>query len=413
MLFPFPNRSAQPARVVVTGAGIVTALGIGWQANSDGFRQGTPAFRKVSLFDASQQRCQIAAQVDLPSELPPSRLGPHTRRRLNRSARMLVHAGLEAWTQSGWTPSEDIPIVLGTTGCGAESGESFFQESVQEPRARRGQATQIVQYQGQHQPIVMAEALGISGPITLISNACASGSNAVGHAWELVRSGQAERAIAGGYDALGRLVYAGFDALQALSAQPCRPFAKARDGLTLGEGAAILMLENLESATKRGAEILGEVIGYASTTDIHHLTQPHPEGDAALEAMRGACEIAGISAAEVSYVNAHGTGTILNDSAEAIALRKWRGGEIKSLKVSSTKASVGHLLGAAGAVEAVVCLMALRHQWMPPQLPSGELDPLCGFNVVREPLGAALEIVMSNSFGFGGANATLLFRRWR
>ena len=197
-----------------------------------------------------------------------------------------------------------------------------------------------------------------------------------------------------------------------MSPTPCRPFDALRDGLSLGEGAAMLTLESLDHAQRRGAEILGEIIGYGAVTDTHHLTQPHPQGNAAYAAMRAACAVAGLAPEQVDYVNAHGTATPQNDATEAVAINRWAGERAATLPVSSTKASIGHLLGAAGAVEAVVCLMALREQWLPPQRSLGQLDPACRFQIVREPADAKLEVALSNSFGFGGANATLALRRW-
>lgn len=326
---------------------------------------------------------------------------------------MLLHAAFEAWNQAGWAPSENLPIVLGTTGCGAEAGESFFREASATGKLRVGHPTKTLSYQGQRQALDLAEALDCAGPISIISNACASGSNAIGHAFEVIRNGQSDRALAGGYDALGQLVFGGFDSLQALSPEPCRPFDASRNGLTLGEGAAVLALESLDSARARNAEILGEALGYGATTDVHHMTQPHPQGDAALRAMLEACASAGIDPAAISYVNAHGTATIHNDSSEAIALERLREGSISNLRVSSTKASIGHLLGAAGAVEAVVCLMTLGGQWLPPELCVATPDTLCNFQLVRAPMEASVEIALSNSFGFGGANASLIFRRWK
>jgi 3-oxoacyl-[acyl-carrier-protein] synthase II len=228
----------------------------------------------------------------------------------------------------------------------------------------------------------------------------------------MVRGGGAEQVFAGGYDVLSQLVFAGFDALQALSPTRCRPFDKNRDGLAVGEGAAMLALETLNSARRRGAEILGEITGYAMTIDRHHLTQPHPEGNAALAAMSQACAAAGITPAEIDYVNAHGTGTPLNDGAEAAAINQWAGARAATLPVSSTKASVGHLLGGAGAVETVVCLMALRGQWLPPELALETPDPACRFPLVTRARDARLATALSNSFGFGGINATLIMRRW-
>jgi 3-oxoacyl-[acyl-carrier-protein] synthase II len=228
----------------------------------------------------------------------------------------------------------------------------------------------------------------------------------------MVRNGGAERVLAGGYEGLSRLLFAGFDSLQALSATTCRPFDAHRDGLALGEGAAVLALESLESAKKRGAEILGEVSGYGETIDLHHLTQPHPQGDAALKSMSLACERAGITPDQVDYINAHGTGTPLNDGAEALAIQRWAGGRAASLPVSSTKAGIGHLLGAAGAVEAVVCLMALREGFLPPEPAFESPDPACTFPIVREAQEGRARVALSNSFGFGGVNGTLILRRW-
>ncbi|MDD5140196.1 MAG: beta-ketoacyl-[acyl-carrier-protein] synthase family protein [Verrucomicrobiales bacterium] len=414
MLFP-PSKSlatAQPNRVVVTGAGIVTALGLGWRANAEGFRAGRPAFRRVTLFDVSRQRAKIAAEVDLPSGLPQTKLSANTMRRLDRATRMLLHAAHEAWTQAGWEPSEDLPVVLGTTSGEMALGEKFLQQALASPLMKRRQATRVVHYQVQQQGLDLCSAFGFQGSLTTISNACASGANAIGHAWELLRNGRAEKVLTGGYDMLCQLTFAGFDSLQALSPAPCRPFDAQRDGLTLGEGAAILTLETLAHAQKRGAEILGEIIGYGAATDTHHLTQPHPEGDAALAAMTAACARANISPAQIDYVNAHGTATPQNDATEAAALNRWAGEGAKSLRVSSTKAASGHLLGAAGAMEAVVCLMALRGQWLPPQMSLDKIDPACRFQIVRGPADARIETALSNSFGFGGANATLIFRRW-
>ena len=401
--------------MVVTGAGIVTALGTGWHSNAAGFREGRSAFRAVTLFDVSRQRAKIAAEADLPLELPPTRLTAKNSRRLDRAARLLLFAAHEAWTQSGWTiasPGDGIPLVLGTTSGGMTFGESYLRQSLAAPRSNRGQPSRIVHYNCQRQALDLCDAFGFQGPITIIANACASGANAVGHAFELVRHGLAERVFTGGYDALCQLTFGGFDSLQALSPVACRPFDAQRDGLTLGEGAAMLTLESLAHAQRRGAEILGEVIGYGTVTDNHHLTQPHPQGDAALAAMNAACATAGISAAQVDYVNAHGTATPQNDATEAAAINRWAGERATTLPVSSTKASIGHLLGAAGAVETVITLMAMRGQWLPPQRNLNATDPACRFPIVREPRDAKLEIALSNSFGFGGANATLALRRW-
>jgi 3-oxoacyl-[acyl-carrier-protein] synthase II len=324
---------------------------------------------------------------------------------------LLIAAG-EAWQQCGWETGGSLPMVLGTTSGGMTLGEDYFRQTAARPLDQRGQPTRVTFYEAQRQPLALSHAFGFTGSITLIANACASGANAVGRAFELVRNGRADRVLTGGYDALCQLVFAGFDSLQALSPSTCRPFDARRDGLALGEGAAVLALEPLDSARRRGAEILGEICGYGAATDIHHLTQPHPQGDAALATMQKACGQARVSAGEIGYVNAHGTGTPLNDSAEALAISRWAGPRAATLPVSSTKAGIGHLLGAAGAVEIVVCLMALREQWLPPEAALETPDPLCPFPIVRKPTDARLEYALSNSFGFGGANASVILRRW-
>ena len=411
MLFPH-TRPAIPPRVVVTGAGVVSALGMGWGPNADGLRVGRQAFRPVTLFDVSRQRVKTAAEVDLPAALPATRLSQRQLARLDRGARMLLLATREAWQQAAWEAEAPLPFVLGTTAGGMALGEEYFVQATRNPYHHRRQPTRALGYQAHTQARQVADALGFSGPIRLISNACASGSDAIGHGWELIRAGHATRVLAGGHDAHSQLVFSGFDSLQVLSPTCCRPFDATRDGLLLGEGAGVLALESLELARERSATILGEILGYGSIIDPYHLTQPHPQGDAALAAMTLACEIARVTPAEIDYVNAHGTGTTLNDHAEALAIGRWAGAHAATLPVSSTKACIGHLLGAAGAVEAIACLMVLREQWLPPETALERPDPVCPFPVVRQPCGARIDTVLSNSFGFGGINASLVFRRW-
>jgi len=416
VLFPVPHPKNQPPRIVITGAGIVTALGNGWQPNAEGFRAGRTAFRPVTRFDVARQRAKVAAEVDLPAQIP--RLGLSAREfgRLDRAAKLLLLAGHQAWKQSGWNASDDfserLPLVLGTTSGGMSLGEDLYRQEISDRQSKRGQATRVRHYQCQRPAQDLQTMLGFSGPITIIANACASGANAIGHAWELLRRGHAERALTGGYEALNHLVFSGFDSLQALSVTRCRPFDAHRDGLGLGEGAALLALETLESANQRGAQILGELSGYGAATDVHHLTQPHPQGDAALVSMNLACEAAGVGPEQIGYINAHGTGTPLNDSSEAAAINRWAGNRAESMRVSSTKSAIGHLLGAAGAVETVICLMALQGQWLPPTSTIETPEPRCAFPLVTKPRDAKLDYALTNSFGFGGSNASLVLRRW-
>ena len=398
--------------MVITGAGIVTALGFGWKDNAEGFRAGKTAFRPVTLFDVSRQRAKTAAEIALNGSLPRTKLSARQSLRLDRASRLLLMAAHEAWQQAGWSSSDYLPVSLGTTSGGMSLGEAYYRQALHLPEKDRGQATRVSHYQAQRQALDLAEAFDFQGPVTIVSNACASGANAIGHAWHLVRTGQAERVFTGGYDALSHLVFSGFDTLQALSTTRCRPFDAQRDGLALGEGAAMLAIESLESARKRGATILGEIVGYGAANDSHHLTQPHPQGVAAVTTMTAATRAANVSPEQIGYVNAHGTATPLNDGAEAAAINTWAGVHAAKIPVSSTKASIGHLLGAAGAVEALICLIALREQWLPPTTTIETVDPACAFPLVREPRDANFEYALTNSFGFGGANATLILRRW-
>jgi 3-oxoacyl-[acyl-carrier-protein] synthase II len=412
VLFPISQPVGPPPRVVITGAGVITSLGSGWKANLEGMRQGRVAIRDITLFDAGRQRVKVAGEVDLPVSLPPTLLEDRDFRRMDRAAKMLVIAAYEAWQQAGWKASENLPMVLGTTSGGMNLGQAFYRQAIGSPQTRSGQPSRVLHYQAQRQALDVMDAFGFRGPVSIIGNACASGANAVGHAWELLRRGHAERVITGGYDALSELVFAGFDSLQALSPTTCRPFDANRDGLALGEGAAALTLETLDHAKRRNAQILGEIVGYGASTDAHHLTQPHPQGDAAYASMRAACESAQVTPEQIDYINAHGTGTPLNDSAEAGAINRWAGSRASTLRVSSTKSSIGHLLGGAGAVEVIICLMALREQFLPATSTIEKPDPICTFPVVSKPTEGRLEFALTNSFGFGGANASLVLRRW-
>lgn len=402
-------------RVAVTGVGIITSMGTGWRANADGFREGRMALRDITVFDASRQRVQRAGEVVFDRPFPLTKLRPRQISRLDRASRLLVYAGCEALMQSGWTAEElaqsNIPLTLGTSAGAMSIGESYYQSKMERPLRVRGLSSKIILYQPHTQAQLLADALGSRGPVTMITNACASGANAIGHAFRLIKTGRATRAMAGGYDALAHMVFAGFDSLQALSTTLPRPFDANRDGLALGEGAAVFMLERYEDAVQRKADIIAEIVGYGASTDLHHLTQPHPQGDAALLSMTRACEEAQVTAAQVQYINSHGTGTPLNDVAEGNAIRRWAGDDVSKVMVSSTKANIGHLLGGAGAVEAAICLMAMRENFVPPTPTVLIPDPVCVFDLVREPRQAALDCVLTNSFGFGGSNATLIMKK--
>jgi 3-oxoacyl-(acyl-carrier-protein) synthase len=319
---------------------------------------------------------------------------------------MMIEALKEVLTQEQQFKPE--LTVIGTTSGGMSYGEDYYRTLRQAGDLRRA-PTWISNYPAQKPVIDAQESFGISSPCQVIANACASGTNAIGHAFECVRSGRYQRVLAGGYDALSEMVFVGFDSLQASTPEKCRPFDRHRSGMVLGEGAAMLALENLESANGRGAPILAEIIGYGISTDNFHITQPNPSGIGPRQAMERALANAKASAKEVDYINAHGTATVFNDAAEGKAISTLFNG----VPVSSTKSMMGHSLGAAGAIEAIVCLLALQHQFLPSNINFRESDDDLDLNIVaNEARPAPVRTVLSNSFGFGGTNASILMRKF-
>ncbi|MEP7071641.1 MAG: beta-ketoacyl-[acyl-carrier-protein] synthase family protein [Verrucomicrobiota bacterium] len=393
--------SPPPRRVALVGAGIVSPLGLGLEETLVSLKTGRDCVGPVTTFSVEKTRCQTAAQV------PDARLGvASTRqaRRLHRVSHMMI-AALEELLQQAPGFSPQIAIV-GTTSGGMTFGEQFYR-SLPGDSLRRAPGW-IANYPPQKQ---IADALAhfhLDIPALVIANACASGSNAIGQAFNGIRFGQYQQVLAGGYDAISELVFVGFDSLQAATAEKCRPFDAGRTGMVLGEGAALLALEEWESATRRHVEILGEVVGYGISTDNHHLTQPNPDGNGARRAMEDALASANLNPPDIGYINAHGTATFFNDAAEGKAICEM----FKQVPVSSTKSMMGHSLGAAGAIEAIVTLLALRHQFLPPNLHFRSSDPDLSLRIVaNESQPASLDYGLSNSFGFGGTNASIVLRR--
>ncbi|MCE9609513.1 MAG: beta-ketoacyl-[acyl-carrier-protein] synthase family protein [Chthoniobacter sp.] len=387
-----------PRRVAITAMGVVSPLGWGAEVNALGLRAGREAVAAVTAFDVSRTRCKTAGQVEKmkSDECRKSK-------RLHPASRMLMAAAREAQAQdSGFVPEL---AVIGTTSGGMSFGEQYFRAQVAGTRPRE-RAAWLANYLPQKAVADALEACGFSCPNQIIANACASGTNAVGHAFRLVRAGLHQRVLCGGYDALSEMVFVGFDSLQASTPEKIRPFDKNRTGLVLGEGAAVLALEEMESARARGVAILAEVTGYGISTDNHHLTQPHPSGIGPRQAMERALADARRAPGEVDYINAHGTATAFNDGTEGTAIAQIFGDRVP---VSSTKSMMGHALGAAGAIEAVFSVLALRGQFLPPNINYAEPDPAWTLDIVANTARAArVRCVVSNSFGFGGTNASLV-----
>src|SRR5436190_3440307 len=398
------NGKKDAARVAVVAAGAISPLGFGLTETLDSLRKSRDCVSPVTRFSVAQCRCKTAGQVSDDRLLAGRGDAPRSRR-LHRASHMMIQALKEVLAQE--PRFEPELTVIGTTSGGMSYGEHYYRSLRQAGDLRRA-PTWIANYSAQ-KPVIDAQvAFGISAPCQVIANACASGTNAIGHAFECVRSGRYQRVLAGGYDAISELVFTGFDSLQASTPEKCRPFDRQRTGMVLGEGAAVLALENLASARQRGAPVLAEIIGYGISTDNFHITQPDPTGIGAQQAMQQSLESARVSAKEVDYINAHGTATLFNDAAEGKAISALFNG----VPVSSTKGMMGHSLGAAGAIEAVICLLALQHQFLPPNINFGALDDHLDLNIVaNEARPAVLHTALSNSFGFGGTNASILMCR--
>ena len=392
-----------PAAVAITGLGVVSPLGLDTASTWAALRTGKAARQEVDLFATEGLRCHHAAQVTLPV---PSRAD----RRLSRASRLALPAAREAFVQAGLSGQpQTIPLCLSTTGGAMELGEAFLRGVLERRPQRR--LDLISRYQPQQQALDLQRALAINGPMTILGNACAGGANALGHACDMIRAGVAYCVLAGGYEAMTELIFTGFDCLQLLSPGLCRPFDNGRDGLLLGEGAAFFVLESEVHARVRGVEVLGKIRGYGHSVDGHRLTQPQPGGRALVSAMRAALDDAGLHPDQIAYINAHGTGTQVNDAAEAAAYTEIFGAALPSVAISSCKAAFGHALGAAGCLEAAMTLCAARDGCAPPPLHLRDPMPAMAAPLARcqQPIAPGAP-VMSVNLGFGGSNAALIFQ---
>jgi 3-oxoacyl-[acyl-carrier-protein] synthase II len=399
------TRGKTAEQVAVVAAGVISPLGFGLTETLDSLRKARDCVTPVTRFSVADCRCKTAGQISDDRLLAGANTGRRAKR-LHRASHMMIHALVEAIAQA--PQFEPQLVVIGTTSGGMSYGEQYYQSLCRSGDLRHA-PTWIANYPAQ-KPIIDAQqkVFRVSVPCQVIANACASGTNAIGHAFECIRSGRYQRVLTGGYDALSELVFTGFDSLQASTPKKCCPFDRHRDGMVLGEGAAVLALENLELARKRDARVLAEIVGYGISTDNFHMTQPNPSGIGPRQAMQRALHSAQISAHEVDYINAHGTATIFNDAAEGKAIS----GLFNGVPVSSTKSMMGHSLGAAGAIEAIFCLLALKDQFLPPNINFSALDDGLDLNVVaNESRPAVVRTALSNSFGFGGTNASILMRR--
>lgn len=406
-------------RVAITGLGPVTPIGIGVDAFWSGLRTARSAVRRVTRFDPSPFRSHVAAEVD---GFDATRwVDPRKAKRLDRCSLLSLGAAHLALADAGIALEKEDPDRIGAMMGTALGGVSFAEQEHGKFLSGGLRSVEpglaLTVFVGASSCNLAIE-LGISGPNITNGMSCASGAIAIGEAFRSIQRGETDLMLAGGAEApLSPLTYGAFSIIRAMSTRnddpgtASRPFDKNRDGFVMAEGAAVLLLEERERARARGAPIYAEVVGYGLTNDAHHMTAPRPDGRQASRAMRQALDSAGVAPEAVSYVNAHGSSTPLNDPTEALALRNVLGRHAQRVRISGTKGYYGHALGASGAIEAAICALASKRAWLPPSVNLEEPDPACELEYVRGA-GADLEpeYLMSNSFGFGGVNAALLFR---
>jgi 3-oxoacyl-[acyl-carrier-protein] synthase II len=388
--------------VVVTGLGAVSPFGAGTKVYWNGIAGGSCAIRPITLLETEGFRCRIAAEV-------PEVVGASARR--SRADRLAVAAAREALSDAGLGRAErrETAVVVGAVGGGMLEAEAWYwhrRRDAPDPAPLSACRSLLPSTHAD----VLGASLGLCGPRETIVAACSSGAAALLLAAQLVHDGRARIVVAGGADSLTRICYMGFNALKLLDPEPCRPFDRDRRGMSIGEGAAFLVLEDAAHARTRGARVYAALAGQAMTTDAYHPTSPDPDGDGMIRAMQGALVSARVDPEQVRYVNAHGTGTPQNDRIESRAIRTVFG-EGRVL-VSSTKSMIGHTMAAAGSLEAVATILALRYELIPPTANLVTPDPEVAFDCVPKiPRDATVEYAVSNSFGFGGQNVSLLFRR--
>jgi nodulation protein E len=400
-------------RVAVTGLGVISAIGHNTREFWQALEAGCCGIAPIEGIDRTLLRFANGAEVR--NFAPTQYFDEKELGLLDRFAQFGVIAAREAIASAGieWTPHlrEATAIVTGSCVGGQTTEDDGFVSLYRNNIPRVNPFTIPRTMENAAASRISLET-GVVGPTYTISTACSSSNHAIGQAFWMVRSGAVEMAITGGSEAVFSLGFLkAWEAMRVVSPDTCRPFSKDRRGLILGEGAAMLVLEPLDAARARGASILGEIVGFGMSSDAFHITQPSPDG--AARAMRAALSDAGVQPADIDYINAHGTATVANDSAETTAIRKVFGAHADRLPVSSTKSMHGHTLGAAGAIEAAATLLALRYGILPPTANFNQPDPACDLDVVPNfARPAAVEFALSNSFAFGGLNAVLAFRRF-
>jgi 3-oxoacyl-[acyl-carrier-protein] synthase II len=394
-------------RVVITGMGVFCSIGKNVEEFLRSLREGRTGIGPITLFDTSKYPSKIGAEIR--DYRPDGFFKKRNLKRLSRTDQFALIAAEEAVKDSGINAyaSEVVGICLGAGAGGMFEAESYHREVLLKGKSK---PSLLVPFIPSFTTNRVAERFRFSGPVATITTACSSSATSIGYGADLIRNGKAKAVLCGGSDALSELTFGGFNSLRATDPSPCKPFDKKRAGMSLGEGAAILVLEGLDEAMKRGTRIYAEFLGYGIGGEAYHITAPEPAGAAEARIMEKALEESGIKPSEVDYINAHGTGTPLNDKVETLSIKKVFGERAYSIPVSSIKSMVGHCLGSAGAIEAVASILSIIHGFVPPTVNHREGDDDCDLDYVpgksRE---VKVKVVLSNSFAFGGNCTTLIF----
>lgn len=397
-------------RVVVTGLGAVTSIGGTVSEFWENLLAGVCGIRPLSLFDASAYRTQTAAEV---TEIPNGSLSPAEKRRMSRADLMGLAAAGEALGQSGLDLAREDPTRIGVILGGGTSGlldsEAYYGAWL---RGERGRPSRVLNHLPDAITDRVAQRFGLEGIKSTITTACSSAANAMGYAYDAIAAGLADVVVTGGSDVLARLTYGGFNSLRSVDPDPCRPFDRERRGLSIGEAAGILVFEEEERARRRGAPILARFLGYGVTSDAFHMTAPDPSGVAGARTIQAALESARVDPSQVDYVNAHGTATPQNDSAETAAIKVALGERARQIPVSSIKSMIGHCLCASGAIEAIATVMTVREGRIPPTIHYEHPDPACDLDYVpNEARDRPVSVAISNSFAFGGNSSVVVIAR--
>jgi len=402
-------------RIVITGLGTINAIAKNVPDFSTALQNGICGIADLDLFDTAGFRSRTGGQIKnfhvhdyMPREF--------STRRMSRADMLALAATIEALRNAGlYLPPDkikkDMGVVIGGGAGGLLEAEEFYGKLL--TTGKRGRFSKLSALFCASSADRIASTFDLMGPKATFMTACSGGGTALGYARDLICNGQASMVLAGGVEPMSRTTYASFNALKSVAADVCRPFDKHREGLSLGEAAAMMVLEDLESALDRGARIYGEILGYGITCDAYHMTAPDEKASGAVRSMQAALKDSDLSPDDIDYINAHGTATPVNDVMETKAIKEVFGRRAYTLPVSSTKSMHAHTLGAAGALEAIVSVLALHHGFIPPTINHRDADPLCDLDYVTSgSRKAGLRAVLSNSFAFGGNNTTLIFGKY-